>query len=413
MSETAVNGVEPIIFLDDVHVTFRTRTGSILHPTLVHAVQGVTIKLMPGQTIGIVGESGCGKSTTANVMCGLQAPTSGKVYFKGKDVTKRTAEDRRHMGRVISVVFQNPATALNPRMVVREQLLDPMRGHNLGTEAEQEKRVKELLELTGLPSSAAEVLPGQLSGGQRQRVAIARALSLNPDAIIADEPTSALDVSVRAQILNLLTDLKKELGLAMVLISHDIQTVRYISDDIIVMNGGKIVEQGEAVLFIDKHAAHERIRLEARIKVDHPFMAQLLLAPVSAELSREEAAAVLENRALLERCGFEAEDFGGGDVLIRQIPSDVDVEDAKALLQELAGKLLAGKTLDPNGLRDELLHSIACKSAIKAGWQTSDEELRRLVQEVLTRDDIKYCPHGRPVCVPLTKRQLEKPFRRV
>ena len=144
MSETAVNGVEPIIFLDDVHVTFRTRTGSILHPNLVHAVQGVTIKLMPGQTIGIVGESGCGKSTTANVMCGLQAPTSGKVYFKGKDVTKRTAEDRRHMGRVISVVFQNPATALNPRMVVREQLLDPMRVHNLGTEAEQEKRVKEL-----------------------------------------------------------------------------------------------------------------------------------------------------------------------------------------------------------------------------------------------------------------------------
>lgn len=174
-----------------------------------------------------------------------------------------------------------------------------------------------------------------------------------------------------------------------------------------------IVEQGESVLFIDKHAAHERIRFEALKKEDHPIMAQLLLAPVSAELSREEAAAVLENRAFLERCGFEAEDFGGGDVLIRQIPSDVDVEDAKALLQELAGKLLAGKTLDPNGLRDELLHSIACKSAIKAGWQTSDEELRRLVQEVLTRDDIKYCPHGRPVCVTLTKRQLEKQFKRV
>ena len=174
-----------------------------------------------------------------------------------------------------------------------------------------------------------------------------------------------------------------------------------------------IVEQGEAVLFIDKHAAHERIRFEALKKEDHPIMAQLLLAPVSAELSREEAAAVLENRALLERCGFEAEDFGGGDVLIRQIPSDVDVEDAKALLQELAGDLLAGKTLDPDSLRDNLLHTIACKSAIKAGWQTSDEELRRLVQEVLSRDDIKYCPHGRPVCVTLTKRQLEKQFKRV
>ena len=174
-----------------------------------------------------------------------------------------------------------------------------------------------------------------------------------------------------------------------------------------------IVEQGEAVLFLDKHAAHERIRFEALKKEDHPIMAQLLLAPVSAELSREEAAAVLENRALLERCGFETEDFGGGDVLIRQIPSDVDVEDAKALLQELAGDLLAGKTLDPDSLRDNLLHTIACKSAIKAGWQTSDEELQRLVQEVLSRDDIKYCPHGRPVCVTLTKRQLEKQFKRV
>ena len=174
-----------------------------------------------------------------------------------------------------------------------------------------------------------------------------------------------------------------------------------------------IVEQGESVLFLDKHAAHERIRFEALKKEDHPIMAQLLLAPVSAELSREEAAAVLENRALLERCGFETEDFGGGDILIRQIPSDVDVEDAKALLQELAGDLLAGKTLNPDSLRDNLLHTIACKSAIKAGWQTSAEELRQLVREVLTRDDIKYCPHGRPVCVTLTKRQLEKQFKRV
>ena len=179
------------------------------------------------------------------------------------------------MGRVISVVFQNPATALNPRMVVREQLLDPVRVHNLGTEAEQEKRVKELLELTGLPSSAAEVLPGQLSGGQRQRVAIARALSLNPDAIIADEPTSALDVSVRAQILNLLTDLKKELGLAMVFISHDIQTVRYISDDIIVMNGGRIVEQGEAKqVFQHPQDPYTKMLLGAAPSLLHPKLGE-------------------------------------------------------------------------------------------------------------------------------------------
>ena len=237
---------EPIIFLDDVKVTFKTRTGSILHPNKVQAVRGLTIKLMPGETIGIVGESGCGKSTTANVMCGLQKPTSGRVYFKGTDVTNRTAAQRRHIGRVISVVFQDPATALNARMTIHDQLLDPMLVHKVGTKEEREKRVFELIEMVGLPTSVMEALPGQLSGGQRQRVAIARALALKPAAIIADEPTSALDVSVRAQILNLLMDLKRELGLAMVFISHDIQTVRYISDRIIVMNAGQAVEEGPA-----------------------------------------------------------------------------------------------------------------------------------------------------------------------
>ena len=237
---------EPIIRLEDVTVTFKTRTGSILHPNKIQALKGVSLSLMPGETIGLVGESGCGKSTTANVMIGLQKPTTGKVYFKGVDVTNRTAADRRRIGRVISVVFQDPATALNARMSIHDQLLDPMLVHKIGDKESREKRVFELIEQVGLPVSVMDALPGQLSGGQRQRVAIARALSLQPDAIIADEPTSALDVSVRAQILNLLMDLKKDLGLAMVFISHDIQTVRYISDRIIVMNGGKPVEEGTA-----------------------------------------------------------------------------------------------------------------------------------------------------------------------
>ena len=237
---------EPIIRLEDVTVTFKTRTGSILHPNKIQALKGVSLSLMPGETIGLVGESGCGKSTTANVMIGLQKPTTGKVYFKGVDVTNRTAADRRRIGRVISVVFQDPATALNARMSVHDQLLDPMLVHKIGDKESREKRVYELIEQVGLPVSVMDALPGHLSGGQRQRVAIARALSLQPDAIIADEPTSALDVSVRAQILNLLMDLKKDLGLAMVFISHDIQTVRYISDRIIVMNGGRPVEEGTA-----------------------------------------------------------------------------------------------------------------------------------------------------------------------
>lgn len=276
MTETS-NAKEqtPIIFLDDIRVVFNTRMGSILHPNKVTAVDGLTIKLMPGETIGIVGESGCGKSTTANVMCGLQAPTSGKVYFKGVDVTKRTADMRKTIGRVISVVFQDPATALNARMTVHDQLLDPMIVHNVGTKAEREARIKELIEMVGLPSSVLEALPGQMSGGQRQRVAIARALSLKPDAIIADEPTSALDVSVRAQILNLLTDLKKELGLSMVFISHDIQTVRYISDNIIVMNKGKAVERGTAAeVFNNPKDDYTRLLLGAAPSLLHPDLGQ-------------------------------------------------------------------------------------------------------------------------------------------
>ena len=273
MTETKAAAGEqtPIIFLDDIHVVFKTRTGSILHPNKVHAVNGLTLKLMPGETIGIVGESGCGKSTTANVMCGLQAPTSGHVYFKGVDVTKRTADQRKTIGRVISVVFQDPATALNARMSVHDQLMDPMNVHKVGTKQEREARVKELIEMVGLPSSVLGALPGQLSGGQRQRVAIARALSLKPDAIIADEPTSALDVSVRAQILNLLSDLKKELGLSMVFISHDIQTVRYISDRIIVMNGGQAVEQGKASeVFENPKDDYTRLLIGAAPSLLHP-----------------------------------------------------------------------------------------------------------------------------------------------
>ena len=261
----------PIIFLDDIRVTFKTRTVSILHPNKVQAVRGLTLKLMPGQTLGIVGESGCGKSTTANVMCGLQQPTSGRVFFKGKDVTKRTAAERRLIGRVISVVFQDPATALNARMSVHDQLMDPLVVHKIGDKASREARVQELIEMVGLPGSVLDALPGQLSGGQRQRVAIARALSLKPDAIIADEPTSALDVSVRAQILNLLMDLKRDLGLSMVFISHDIQTVRYISDRIIVMNAGVAVENGTAEeVFSNPKDEYTKLLLGAAPSLLHP-----------------------------------------------------------------------------------------------------------------------------------------------
>ena len=271
-TETVIETPEPpIIELKNVEVIFTSRTGSLFKPNKVHAVRGVNMRIERGQTLGIVGESGCGKSTTANVMCGLQMPTAGQVFFNGKEVTKRSAAARREIGRVVSVVFQDPATALNPRMHVADQLADPLRVHGIGDEASRARRVRELISLVGLPSSALDALPGQLSGGQRQRVAIARALSIGPDAIIADEPTSALDVSVRAQILNLLTDLKRELGLAMVFISHDIQTVRYVSDRIAVMNGGKVVEEGPAAqLLADPEDPYTRKLLGAAPSLLHP-----------------------------------------------------------------------------------------------------------------------------------------------
>ncbi|WJY68229.1 ABC transporter ATP-binding protein [Corynebacterium auris] len=262
---------EPIIALENISVRFKSRTGPIFRPNWVDAVTDVSLSVMPGETIGIVGESGCGKSTTANVMCGLQAPTSGTVRFNGRDVTSRSAEERRAMGRVVSVVFQDPSTALNGRMTVKEQLLDPLRVHDVGTKQEREERVHELLRLVGLPEAALGALPGQLSGGQRQRVAIARALALNPEVIIADEPTSSLDVSVRAQILNLFNDLKADLGLSMVFISHDIQTVRYISDRICVMRGGRIIEEGEAArVFAEPRDPYTRKLLSASPSLLHP-----------------------------------------------------------------------------------------------------------------------------------------------
>lgn len=262
---------EPIIALENISVRFKSRTGPIFRPNWVEAVTDVSLSVMPGETIGIVGESGCGKSTTANVMCGLQAPTSGTVRFNGRDVTSRSAEERRAMGRVVSVVFQDPSTALNGRMTVKEQLLDPLRVHDVGTKQEREERVHELLRLVGLPEAALGALPGQLSGGQRQRVAIARALALNPEVIIADEPTSSLDVSVRAQILNLFNDLKADLGLSMVFISHDIQTVRYISDRMCVMRGGRIIEEGEAArIFAEPRDPYTRKLLSASPSLLHP-----------------------------------------------------------------------------------------------------------------------------------------------
>lgn len=251
MSSIKVIKEQNIIDLENIVVQFPSRDGSLFGRKKVNALNGVNLGIKAGETIGLVGESGCGKSTLANVIIGLQRPTSGIVKFNGLQMQYGSAEARRQFGRQVSVIFQDPATALNPRMKVLDILKDPMDIHNILTPKDREKRVYELLSRVGLPRSAALVEPTRLSGGQKQRVAIARALALNPKLIVADEPTSALDVSVRAQVLNLLADLKKELNLAMVFISHDIQTVRQVSDRIVVMYGGQIMESGSTEQIFD------------------------------------------------------------------------------------------------------------------------------------------------------------------
>ena len=238
-----------VIEVRDVHVVYRTRGGGLFDKERVHALTAADLAINAGETVGIVGESGCGKSTLAKVLVGLEKPTSGVVSIDGQDVwSMSAAERRRHIGAGVGMVFQDPSTSLNRRMPVREILRDPLDVHDRGTKSQREHRVRELMALVGLPDSVADVLPSQLSGGQRQRVSIARALALEPGLVIADEPTSALDVSVRAQILNLLLDLKERLGIAMVFVSHDIQTVRRVSDRVVTMYLGRIVEQVPSTL---------------------------------------------------------------------------------------------------------------------------------------------------------------------
>ncbi|MFC9330056.1 oligopeptide/dipeptide ABC transporter ATP-binding protein [Kitasatospora sp. NPDC057015] len=233
--------------LDGVHVRHRARSGGLLRRDRVHALTDTSLEVRKGEIIGLVGESGCGKSTLARVLTGLQRPTEGTVAFRGEDLWSMPGARRRaEFGSSVGVVFQDPSTALNPRLPVGRILRDPLDVHRRGTERQREERVEELLDLVGLPAHTVRSLPGGLSGGQRQRVAIARALALEPELIVADEPTSALDVSVRAQVLNLLVDLRARLGLGMVFISHDIQTVRYLADRLAVLYLGRIVEQGPA-----------------------------------------------------------------------------------------------------------------------------------------------------------------------
>jgi len=213
---------------------------------VVRAVDGISFSIEGGQTLGVVGESGCGKTTTAKLVLGLEQPTSGGIRFEGRDLNALDTAGRRHYRRSVQAVFQDPYASLNPRMRVSAIIAEPLVTNEQLAAGEVKKRVLQLLDLVGLPSRSADLFPHEFSGGQRQRIAIARALALSPKLVVLDEPVSALDVSIRAQILNLLCDLQAELGLSYLFIAHDLAAVAHMSHAIAVMYLGKIVECGEA-----------------------------------------------------------------------------------------------------------------------------------------------------------------------
>jgi oligopeptide/dipeptide ABC transporter ATP-binding protein len=246
----------------------------------VYAVDGVSFTLKKGQTLGLVGESGCGKSTLGRSIIRLYEPTSGSVTFDGVDLLKLSTSEMRHKRRDMQIIFQDPFSSLNPRMTIQSILAEPFQIHNMGTKAEIQKKVEELLELVGLPSQAAARYPHEFSGGQRQRVGIARAIALNPKLIVADEPVSALDVSIQSQILNLLVDLRKKFDLSYLFVAHDLAVIEHISDVVAVMYLGRIVE----------HASAEHLYAKPR----HPYTQALVSAIPIPEYGQKRERQILK-----------------------------------------------------------------------------------------------------------------------
>jgi peptide/nickel transport system ATP-binding protein len=238
----------PLLQLRDVRVHFPITKGLLLRRVIgeVRAVDGVDLNVTRGQSVGLVGESGSGKTTLGRAVVGLARPSSGSVVFDGEDVWSLGRVAQKRLRRRVQMVFQDPYASLDPRMTVGKSIAEPLEIHRLGSRADRTSKVGRLLETVGLHPTHADRYPHELSGGQRQRVGVARALSLDPDLVVADEPVSALDVSIQAQIVNLLQELQRELGLTSILIAHDLAVVRHVSDAIAVMYLGRIVEWSRA-----------------------------------------------------------------------------------------------------------------------------------------------------------------------
>jgi len=240
-------GQEPLLEVIDVEKVYLSKKGLFSKNIEFKAVDGVSFKVYPGETIGLVGESGCGKSTLGNAILQLDKATSGIVRYKGQNITNLSKAEFRELRKDIQIIFQDPFASLNPRMTVGNAIMEPMKVHNIGNSFEDRKeRVLDILTKVGLEASSFYKYPHEFSGGQRQRVGIARTIALQPQLIVCDESVSALDISVQAQVLNLLNELKSQFGFTYIFISHDLAVVKYMADQLLVMNKGKIEEIGDA-----------------------------------------------------------------------------------------------------------------------------------------------------------------------
>ncbi|MBR0229285.1 MAG: ABC transporter ATP-binding protein [Clostridia bacterium] len=295
----------PVLEARNLCKTYKVSGENSLFAKTFSAVRDVSFSVYPGETFGIVGESGCGKSTVARLLMCLEKPSSGEVYFQGQRTDDLPESQRRKLRPRFQMVFQDSGSSLNPRKRVGDLIREPMQYHRLGSAKEIDARVEELLSLVGLPAEMKNRYPHEFSGGQRQRICIAKALSLNPDVIVLDEPVSALDVSVQAQILNLLRDLQEKLNLTYLFIGHGLGAVHYLSSRIAVMYRGRIVEMGGSDALFD-HPAHPYTRalLDAAPVADYALRGRNRVS-LSGEVDEEPPAGACP---LYARCPYKTED---------------------------------------------------------------------------------------------------------
>jgi peptide/nickel transport system ATP-binding protein len=254
LRHSTIYAKEPIVIVENLQVGYQRKSGAFSSKKQnIHAVDDVSFQIFPGETLGLVGESGSGKTTLGRTLIRLMDPEIGKIIFKGNDITNTSQQQLRGLRKLMQIVFQDPYQSLNPVLSAGSAVMEPLLVHRVSSSAEErKKKVLEMFDRVHLPRRMFDRLPSTMSGGQRQRLCIARALVLQPEFLVFDEAVSALDVSVQAQIINLISELKREMGFTCLFISHDISVVRYLSDRILVMKNGKIIDQGEADTLCEK-----------------------------------------------------------------------------------------------------------------------------------------------------------------